>query len=947
LFTGFTVHAQPRKKPAAVAVPAPSPTPARGNNLDTLADGGYISDWLVSTPFPATVDAGLWENFNRFNIESLPQRDWLAPFGGIAAVKPQPGAAQPLLPNYNNAPAPNSPGAANRPRADLPETGATTGQPDNIAAANTLAWTPFQASGALITISELLSAKEPGTAYIASYLRGADNQTWFVETDGFLGEIWLNGEKIYDGFALEAARVVLARFKPGQNTLILRADGIRGDPWRKNWGWAASARLWRARPVGPGLLVGALRSGGGWGASDNAVREAARFVCANLSREIIGGVVGAFKTEAGSQELTLQHLAPGEVRDVELLPPVGVSPPGGRRRVSATVAWGAYRAEWESVWEANPPPNNGTIYYLEGFHVDPVYLHDQRDYAKITLSNTNQYLESLKADPAYGVFLSEIDYLKPYLDTHPEHIPLLREAIRQGRVGTGGTYNQFNELNIGGEAIVRNILYGRGYHEGILGDKPRALPLWDVFGHAPQLTQIAQKSGFDGVVWSKKISGFPSFFYDYALDGSRLLHRRLDYAYSFSGFGSGKNYSFDAFRRMTERKFAEPVSLGSEVDLRINAADFTPPWTNLAGRGERLKLNRPQIIVTGQAQTRYFDHLRREIAEGKVQPTVSSRDKLFFHMGVGMARSDLKVAQRKTENAVLTAERFATLAYLRGAKYPDLALDKAWRQILFNSHHDAITGTPSDNAFLDLAHGYREAFELSQGALNDSLRFLAAQIKTTSATIQEQPAGSAALLVFNPVAWQRTDVARGNVSFPSPVEGYEIRTANGEIVPSQIVSETRNENRQIVRAEFTFVARDVPSLGYRVFFAQPVSTLNLTRLSQNTTIENEYYRLTVDPARGGAVLSLYDKNAKREIIRQRSAQLGNEIAVLDEELTRKNVIYPAWELWTTGKRRFSTSRPAQVTHEAGGGTQRLVIAGELPKGPKYRQIIELHEGARR
>ena len=136
-------------------------------------------------------------------------------------------------------------------------------------------------------------------------------------------------------------------------------------------------------------------------------------------------------------------------------------------------------------------------------------------------------------------------------------------------------------MSIGGEAIVRNILYGRGYHEGVLGDQPRALPLWDVFGHAPQISQIARKSGFAGVVWSQKITGFPSFFYDYALDGSRLLHRRVDYDYSSAGFGSGKNYSFDALRQMTERKFAEARSLNSDTDLRINAADFTPPWANI------------------------------------------------------------------------------------------------------------------------------------------------------------------------------------------------------------------------------------------------------------------------------------------------------------------------------------------------------------------------------
>ncbi len=119
----------------------------------------------------------------------------------------------------------------------------------------------------------------------------------------------------------------------------------------------------------------------------------------------------------------------------------------------------------------------GSIFYLEGFHVDPVYLQDQRGYSKVTLANMNQYVSSLKADPKYGVFLSEIDYLKPYLDTHPEDREFLRQAMKDGRVGSGGAYNQFNENTIGGESIIRNILYGQEMHKAIFGRKAESLAL--------------------------------------------------------------------------------------------------------------------------------------------------------------------------------------------------------------------------------------------------------------------------------------------------------------------------------------------------------------------------------------------------------------------------------------------------------------------------------------
>lgn len=834
------------------------------NNLQKIEDGGHIEKWLVSNTFPAEIDAGMWENFNRFNIESLPQKDWLAPFGGIQKIKPQTGTQKATVQIQR---APDSRLQTPDFNAALPEVGATSSAkvPENI---SEISWREITAASPRLDFYALAGAKQTGgTAYAASFINSDrdDGENRFIETDGFLGAIWLNGEKIYDGYVLNAPRKAAAKFRKGVNFILVRASGVSGDYWRKNGGFSALIRFWKSE-------------------------------------------------EALNKSL-------GQALNVA----------------------------------------DGTIFYLEGFHVDPVYLHDQRGYSRVTLSNTNQYIGSLRADPRYGVYLSEIDYLKPYLDTHPEDREFLREAVRQGRVGTGGAYNQFNELTIGGESIIRNILYGQAMHEAMLGKRATSLALWDVFGHAPQISQIARKSGFSGITWSKKISGFEPFFYDYALDGSPLLHRRLDYAYSFSGFGSGKNYELDNFIKMTGRKFQEARSFNSSVDLRINAADFTPPWTNLVGNVERLETNRPNIRVSGQAQDFYFDALNKEIAEGKTKPPVTSRDKLFFHVGVMAARSDLKVAHRLAENMTLTAEKFGAIAYLRGAKYPDLALDKAWRQIFFGSHHDAITGTPSDNAFLDLVHGYREAFELSKDALDDSLDFIAGQINTNS-KFQIPNSKLIPIVVFNPMSWNRTDEVKLKLRIEPGAFGLEVRDSEGNIIPATIL-DANPPNRfgsQIFSLEF--VAKDVPSLGYKTFYAaadrkgglqlssaaaepgknkkQNIQTAN----DAPQTIENEFYRVIADPNRGGAITSIYDKQAKREIVSSKNGHYANEIAALREELTKKNVIYPAWEFWTTGEKKFSAENRARVF---AAGRRRLYIEGVMPNMRKYVQTIELHDGVKR
>src|SRR6202021_375179 len=72
---------------------------------------------------------------------------------------------------------------------------------------------------------------------------------------------------------------------------------------------------------------------------------------------------------------------------------------------------------------------------------------------------------------------------------------------------------------------------------------------------------------------------------------------------------------------------------------------------------------------------------------------------------------DTKQAQRDAEIAVLDAERLATAAWLAGDHYPVASLDKAWRQLAFGAHHDAITGTEGDQVYLDLLAGWREAYD--------------------------------------------------------------------------------------------------------------------------------------------------------------------------------------------------------------------------------------------
>ena len=86
-----------------------------------------------------------------------------------------------------------------------------------------------------------------------------------------------------------------------------------------------------------------------------------------------------------------------------------------------------------------------------------------------------------------------------------------------------------------------------------------------------------------------------------------------------------------------------------------------------------------------------------------------------IYTGKDVSYIDTKQANRAAEDAVLGAERFAVFAaLLAGARYPEAALAKAWVQLAWGAHHDAITGSESDQVYLDLLTGWRDAWELGQ-----------------------------------------------------------------------------------------------------------------------------------------------------------------------------------------------------------------------------------------
>ena len=92
------------------------------------------------------------------------------------------------------------------------------------------------------------------------------------------------------------------------------------------------------------------------------------------------------------------------------------------------------------------------------------------------------------------------------------------------------------------------------------------------------------------------------------------------------------------------------------------------------------------------------------------------------------------------------------------------------------------------------------------------------------------------------------------------------------------------------RNKILFVADGVPSYGYKVYYLKAKNNSSSTgsNITSGNTIENEYFKVTVDPD-SGWIKSIYDKKNGKEIL----AGEGNRLQLLEDKPT-------AWDAWNIG-----------------------------------------------
>src|SRR6201997_1259573 len=468
-----------------------------------------------------------------------------------------------------------------------------------------------------------------------------------------------------------------------------------------------------------------------------------------LARVTLAGVAGPTPVRIDGDGLTGEAVA--DIGDDLVEVPVTVDRPVVGRRRAARVHAGRTGTPFEFI-VAEP---GWTMYMVSHFHYDPVWWNTQGAYTSewtvdppgrqtTGFELVHAHLEMARREHEYKFVLAEVDYLKPYWDTRPEDRADLRRFLAEGRVEVmGGTYNEPNTNLTGPETTIRNFVHGIGFQRDVLGADPATAWQLDVFGHDPQFPGMAADAGLTSSWWGSgphhqwgPMQGgevdrmqFCSEFEWISPSGRGLLTHYMPAHYS-AGWWMDSSTSLAEAEDATYALFDQlkKVALTRNVLLPVGT-DYTPPnkWVTAIHRDWASRYTWPRFVCALPRE--FFAAVRAELAERGEVPSPQTRDMNPIYTGKDVSYIDTKQANRAAENAVLDAERFAVFAGLMtGADYPQAALAKAWVQLAYGAHHDGITGSESDQVYLDLLTGWRDAWELGRAARDNSLELLSAAV---------------------------------------------------------------------------------------------------------------------------------------------------------------------------------------------------------------------------
>ena len=448
------------------------------------------------------------------------------------------------------------------------------------------------------------------------------------------------------------------------------------------------------------------------------------------------------------------------------------------------------------------------LHYIGNAHIDPVWLWRWQDGYSEVLASWRSALDRMIEFEDFHYTAACAVYYQWVEQTAPAMFAEIQQRVKEGRWNIVGGWFLQPDCNMPcGEAFARHALISQRYFKEKFGVVAQTGYNVDSFGHAASLPKILRAGGLNRYVFmrpDKNEKDMPSdLFHWKSDDGSSVLTYRIPTHYN-----------------VTEEKQDQI----DDVLAKIKADDL--PRMLFIGIGNHGGGPSSALVRTLKAQNlpdsvfstvdRYFDQVKdRSVPVHETELQHHAR-------GCYSTVTYVKEMNRRCEENLLAAERFCMLSnHLVGNSYPQKALNKAWKNLLFNQFHDILAGCSIESSFKDASYLFGEIMSITDQAINRALQSICRKIDTGASSneavkyphegrlVWEHEILGTPIVVFNPHLFpvEETVAIRINTT--------RITDENGVEIPYQSIrGEQTNGEFDHYLTTFRVSA---PALGYRVY----------------------------------------------------------------------------------------------------------------------------------
>lgn len=459
-------------------------------------------------------------------------------------------------------------------------------------------------------------------------------------------------------------------------------------------------------------------------------------------------------------------------------------------------------------------------------HIDLAWLWPIRETIRKGARTFSTALRNMEKYPDY-VFGASQPQLYQWMQEHyPKLYGKIKERVREGRWEPQGAMWVEPDTNVsGGEALARQILYGKRFFRREFGHDVRVLWLPDVFGYSGSLPQLLALSGVSYMMTQKlswnTYTKHPhhSFIWE-GIDGTGIL----------AHLPPEDTYNSPAAPRSLakiEREYLDKSVSGHALLLfGIGDGGGGPGEEHL----ERLARERNLSGLPPVVQEPSIDFFRRLDKEASSFQRFRGELYLEKHQGTLTSQARNKRYNRLMEKTLREAEfAWSLVLALGGGGYPSEKLERIWKEVLLYQFHDILPGSSIGRVYEESLERYAELYRETRELL------MAAYAEAASRMgLSGEPA------VFNSLPWEREEWVE---------HGGEWRKVR------------------------------LPAMG-GVALADAVQPADAGELrAGGSVIENGRLRVTFAP--DGSLASVYDKTAGREALRPGGR--GNALTVYHDD----------------------------------------------------------------